>query len=188
MANLTIPFVQFWPALTSDSADLPNCPKGSVLHLCWSHSALSWRCMHITILNQSRSHADQYPTCSPWNDGSVLRSWPFLYEGVENNWSVTMWHLKILAPCLWGQQSYPGVTLASVAENYMEGRPCSFPHHDWNRIRVELIMSFGCHIIVYPLKILLVVTWYRFEHPDRHSRLISDHHHWPLMLKHRHKN
>ena len=46
----TIPFVQsgspFW-----GSADSPSCPKCSVSHLCWSHPAVSCRCIQITISN-----------------------------------------------------------------------------------------------------------------------------------------
>ena len=37
---------------------LSNCPKGSVAHLCWSHSAVSRCCMQIVILNQSGNYAN----------------------------------------------------------------------------------------------------------------------------------
>ena len=49
------------------SVDIPNCPKSSVSHLCWSHSAVSCRCMQITISNQIGNHANQYPACNYQN-------------------------------------------------------------------------------------------------------------------------
>ena len=93
----TITFVQLSQSFLPRSADLTNCPEGSVLHLCWSGSALSCHCVQITPCKQSRSHANQYPTSIKWNNCSVLRSWAFAYGGVENNWSVTRWHLRSLA-------------------------------------------------------------------------------------------
>ena len=44
----------------------------SMSHLCWLYSALSCRCMQITILMQSRNHANWYPACNYWNY-SVIR-------------------------------------------------------------------------------------------------------------------
>ena len=93
----TITFVQLSQSFLPRSADLTNCPEGSVLHLCWSGSALSCHCVQITPCKQSRSHANQYPTSIKWNNCSVLRSWAFAHGGVENNWSVTRWHLRSLA-------------------------------------------------------------------------------------------
>ena len=33
------------------SGDFPNCPKSNVSHLCWSHSAVTYRFMQIAISN-----------------------------------------------------------------------------------------------------------------------------------------
>ena len=54
---LIITFVQFWWALFRGSTDFPNCSKGIVSHLCWSHSVLSCSCMQITVFNQSGNYA-----------------------------------------------------------------------------------------------------------------------------------
>ena len=40
------------------SADFLNCPPK---HLCWSHSAVSCRCMQITISNQISNEGNNYP-------------------------------------------------------------------------------------------------------------------------------
>ena len=51
--------------LFQGSVDFYNWPKGNVLYiLCSSHSAVSCRCMQITISNQSKNHANQYPACN----------------------------------------------------------------------------------------------------------------------------
>ena len=50
-----------------------HCPKGSVVRLCWLHSAVSCGCMQNTILNQSSNHANQYPIYNNWKYCLVLK-------------------------------------------------------------------------------------------------------------------
>ena len=100
------------------SSDSPNRHKGSVPHLYWQHSALSCCSMQITILNQSGNHANQYPVYNYWNHYSIPWSKAFSYGYVESYWRVSRWNPKSLAPWSWYQQSYLGVTWATV--DYMK--------------------------------------------------------------------
>ena len=85
------------------SPDLPNWPKSSVAHLCWSHSDVRCRCRQITILNQSGNPANQYPACNYLN---IVQT----SEGdVENHGIITRCHLKSPKPCLREQQYYVGI-------------------------------------------------------------------------------
>ena len=70
------------------SADFLNYPKGRVSHLCWSHAAVSCRCMQVTITNKSGNNAKQYPACNYWNYWSAPLQWAFSGGDVENYWSV----------------------------------------------------------------------------------------------------
>ena len=58
------PFVLSWSAFFPVIADFPNCPKGSVTHLRWSHSHVSRQRMQIAIGNQSGDHANHYSACN----------------------------------------------------------------------------------------------------------------------------
>ena len=67
----------------------PNLSTNNVSHLCWPHSAVSFRCMQITISNKSGIHTNQYPTCHHWNYCSSLKSWALSEWDVKNYGSVT---------------------------------------------------------------------------------------------------
>ena len=67
--------------------------KRLVAYLCWLHSAVSRRCIKITIWNQFGNHANQCPACNHWKYCSVLISRTFPEGDVENYWSVKRWHL-----------------------------------------------------------------------------------------------
>ena len=69
-------------------------PKAVWTHLCWSHSAVSCRCIQITISSQNGNHYNQYSAFHYWKYCSVLRSWAFSEGDVVNYWSVTRCHLK----------------------------------------------------------------------------------------------
>ena len=114
-------------------ADFHNCPKGNVSHLCWMHSALMGCCNQITILNQCGNHTNEYPSCNYWNHCLVLWSWAFSQKTVENNWSVTRWHVKNPTPWSWYQQSYPGYTWTSE-DDYMKRRPCPSLYHEGEQV------------------------------------------------------
>ena len=113
-------------SLLSQECWFPQLPQISVGYLCWSHSAVSSRCMQITISNQSGNHANQYLAYNYWKYCSFRRSRAFSELDVENYWSVTRYHLKSPVTRSWGHQSYPGPA----------------------RIRVELTRRFGHPVFV----------------------------------------
>ena len=91
-------------------------------HLCWSHWAVGHRRLQIAISNENGNHT-QYLTCSYWKYYSILMSWSFSKEDVENYWSVTRYHMKSQMPCSWEQQSYPGDTCASSENDHNKKWP-----------------------------------------------------------------
>ena len=112
-----ITFVLFLPAFFLGSADFPNCPKGRVAHLCWSHSAMSCLCMQITISNRCDNHANQY---LPVIIENIVRGYAFSEGDVENHWSVAKWHLNSQTPCSW--ESYLGATWTSIEDDHIKWR------------------------------------------------------------------
>ena len=81
--HISLPWLSFF----LESANLPICPENSLVHLYWSHSAVSHRCMQITILNQSGGHANQYPA--------------YNYRQVSNIRRTKSQHLKDSRTVLW---------------------------------------------------------------------------------------
>ena len=102
------------------NADFTNCPKGSVAHLCWSHSAVSRCCMQISIWKHSANHDNYCPSCNYRKYCLVLWSWAFPEGDIENYWSVTECHLKSPTLCSWEQQSYPGAMWASIEDTHIK--------------------------------------------------------------------
>ena len=72
-------YVQPWhfPCLDQSSSSRvlisPIAPKTMWTHLCWWHSAVSCRCMQITISIPSGNHPSQYLAFHYWTYCSVLR-------------------------------------------------------------------------------------------------------------------
>ena len=64
-----------------------------MVHWCYSHSAVSRRCMQITVSNQSGNNVNQYLACNHWKHCSVLSSRAFSGD-IENYWSITTCHLQ----------------------------------------------------------------------------------------------
>ena len=120
-----ITFVQFWSAFFPASVDFTNCPKGSVAHMCWSHSAVSHCCMQITIWKHSANHVNYYTAFNYTKWYSVLWSWAFP-EG--ELLGVLGCHLKSLTLCSWEQESYPGAIWAYIEDNHIKRRPCPSKH------------------------------------------------------------
>ena len=63
----------FYFVCTLGSTEFTNCVKGSVSCLRWSHSAVSCRCMKVTISNQTCNHVNQYIACDCWIRGLFTR-------------------------------------------------------------------------------------------------------------------
>ena len=88
---------QFCPAFFSGIAEFSSLPKGSLAHLCCSHTAASRRWNQITISNRSDTYDNQYPAVI--NENIVrfslfaLSQWE---RDVENCWNVTRCHVKVL--------------------------------------------------------------------------------------------
>ena len=105
-----------WPSLFSShnkpflvwSTDFPDCHKGSVASLCWSHPVVRRGCVQIIISNRRGNHANQYPACNYWIYCSLLRSLAFSEGDIHNYWSITRCHLKSPTLCSWEQQCYTG--------------------------------------------------------------------------------
>ena len=162
------------------SGDFPNCLKGSVVHLCWSHSFLVRRSMQITISHQCGNHAaKQYLACSYWKYCFVVRSGGFTEGDVENSWNVTRYHLISCSPCLREQQVLP----RGYADNYWrwshQKKTVTFNVSRWkNFLQVSRI---GAELINWPWRPVhtvqgrLLATGQRPRHPDRWPRLTPHH-------------
>ena len=78
----------------------------------------------------SGNHANQYRASNYWKYCLIIRSWAFSEGDVGNYSSVTVCHLKIPAPYSWEQQSYSGVTWASIYGHHIKIWPCHFLYPD----------------------------------------------------------
>ena len=111
-------------------------------HLCWSHSAVSCRCMQITLSNQSGNHSNQYPATHYWKYCSVLRSWTFPEGDVLYYWCVTGCHLKNPMQCSREHHLSPRATWASIADDSLS-RHQNWSHQHWLHVVFadELVVS-----------------------------------------------
>ena len=137
-------FFQSRPAFLLESDVFPNCLKGNIVHLWWSHSVISCRC---TIVNRCGNTANQYPAYTYWKCCSVHRSWAFSEGDVKNCWSVTGCHLTSPTLYSWEQQHYLGAKGrgAFIKDNLIKSRPRPSLYHEAtlsflsaSRIRVAL--------------------------------------------------
>ena len=93
-------------------------------------SAKRWPfCLGINVLNQSGNHANKYPACNYWNH---FRS---SCHGLSRREMSRITGVKTPIPCSRYQQSYPGITKASVEECYMK----RYRFLSTSRFHVELI-------------------------------------------------
>ena len=163
-----------WPVLVSlflGSDDFLDCTKGSVVHLCWAHAAVSLCCMQITNSNQCGNHGNQYPDCNYWKYCSFVRFGAFSDRDIQNHWSVTRYHLEVLCCIREGSsliQGLHGHLLKTITSKEDRSLPCIMRQKSFFsafRIRVELIRWTACRVFVRMVQRCLAAVGYRPGHP-----------------------
>ena len=87
----TLTFVWSWSAF-SPGVQISSIAAKAVSHSCWSHSALSCRCVQITIWNQSGNHANQCPACYYQNPWPSIFQWPLFVIQFSFRQGNSFWH------------------------------------------------------------------------------------------------